>query len=261
MRTVGDLLAHYPRRYAQRGELTPISSLPVGEPVTIVAEVQRANERRMQNRKGSLLEVVISDGQGELSLTFFNQSWRLKDLRPGRRGIFAGKVGEYRGAKQLAHPDYELFDDEETARLTAEANANLPIPIYPATSTIASWQLHEDRRARARRPRAGRRSASRRAARAARSARRAHRDRAHPPPRLRGPDRAGAQHAAHARGVRAAGRAAAAAAVRARAVGDAARRRARCSSGFDESLPFPRTPDQVVGGRPDRRATCRATGR
>ncbi len=143
MRTVGDLLAHYPRRYAKRGELTPISSLPVGEPVTIVAEVRRASERRMQNRKGSLLEVVISDGQGELSLTFFNQAWRSKDLQPGRRGVFAGKVGEYRGAKQLAHPDYELFDDEETARLTAEANANLPIPIYPATSTIASWQVRK----------------------------------------------------------------------------------------------------------------------
>ena len=141
MRTVGDLLAHYPRRYARRGELTPISSLPVGEPVTIVAEVKRVNERRMQQRKGSILEVVISDGQGDLSLTFFNQAWRVKDLHPGRRGIFAGKVGEYRGVKQLAHPDYELFDDEETARMTAEANANLPIPIYPATSTVASWQF------------------------------------------------------------------------------------------------------------------------
>ena len=52
MKTVGDVLAHYPRRYARRGELTPISSLPVGEPVTIVAEVRRAGERRMKNRNG-----------------------------------------------------------------------------------------------------------------------------------------------------------------------------------------------------------------
>lgn len=141
MRTVGDLLAHYPRRYAHRGELTPIRHLPVGEQVTIVAEVVSAGERRMQARKGSILEVVISDGQGSLTLTFFNQAWRLTELRPGRRGIFAGKVGEYRQTKQLAHPDYELFDDEETARRSAAEYAHVPIPIYPATSTVASWQL------------------------------------------------------------------------------------------------------------------------
>ncbi|MBW9092928.1 ATP-dependent DNA helicase RecG [Microbacterium jejuense] len=143
MKTVGDLLVHYPRRYARRGELTPISTLPIGEPVTIVAEVRRVNERRMKNRNGSLLEVVISDGNGEMSLTFFNQSWRVRDLKPGRQGIFAGKVGVYRGAQQLAHPDYELFDDEDAARLKAAENIHLPIPIYPATSTVASWQLQK----------------------------------------------------------------------------------------------------------------------
>jgi ATP-dependent DNA helicase RecG len=143
MRTVGDLLSHYPRRYATRGELTPISSLQVGDQVTIVAQIKSAGERRMHNRTGSLLEVVIGDGQGEVSLTFFNQSWRLAELRPGRRGIFAGKVGEYRGGKQFAHPDYQLFDDEAEAQMNAEAYAHLPIPIYPATSAVSTWQIQK----------------------------------------------------------------------------------------------------------------------
>ncbi len=144
LETVGDLLAHYPRRYARRGELTALTQLPVDENVTIVAEVLEVNDRPMRNKKGSILEVRISDGKGVLSLTFFNQAWRAKELRPGVRGIFAGKVGDYRGNKQLTHPDYELFEadaaaDPETARKWAE----LPIPIYPATSTVASWQIQK----------------------------------------------------------------------------------------------------------------------
>ena len=144
--TVGDLLAHYPRRYARRGELTALSELTIDENVTIVAEVRSVTERPMRAKRGSILEVVISDGRGHLTLTFFNQAWRARELRPGMRGIFAGKVGEYRGARQLAHPDYELFaaDDENAPALDASAAqgwAEQPIPIYPATSTVASWQL------------------------------------------------------------------------------------------------------------------------
>lgn len=143
MRTVGDLLAHYPRRYARRGELTPISSLPVGEMATIVAEVKTVSERPMRQRRGSLIEVVISDGVGTATLTFFGQKWRLQELRPGRQGIFSGKVGVFKGKQQFAHPDYELFDDEVEARVTAVARSLEPIPIYPATSTITSWQVRK----------------------------------------------------------------------------------------------------------------------
>src|SRR5690554_5735630 len=88
MATVGDLLDHYQRRYARRGELTPIEGLPVGELVTIVAQVRAVSLRPMKQRKGALLEVVISDGVGAVSLTFFNQAWRQDTLRVGRQGIF-----------------------------------------------------------------------------------------------------------------------------------------------------------------------------
>ncbi|MGA1835297.1 ATP-dependent DNA helicase RecG [Herbiconiux sp. 11R-BC] len=154
MRTVADLLSHYPRRYARRGELTAIAKLPLNENVTIVAEVRDVRERQMRARRGTILEVSISDGEGIISLTFFNQAWRARELRPGSRGIFAGKVSEYRGALQLAHPNYELFDElglsalgdteaDATALDDAAARrwAEMPIPIYPATASIPSWQM------------------------------------------------------------------------------------------------------------------------
>jgi len=143
-RTVGEMLGHYPRRYALRGELTALESLPLDENVTIVAEVLEVRVRDMRQRRGSILEAKISDGTGILTLTFFNQKWRENDLRPGRRGIFAGKVGEYKGYRQLAHPDYELFDDDvpvSAGDAAAKRWAEAPIPIYPATGTLASWQL------------------------------------------------------------------------------------------------------------------------
>ena len=145
--TVGDLLSHYPRRYALRGELTALAQLSIDESVTIVAEVVDVRERTMQAKRGSILEVTISDGTDVLTLTFFNQAWRKNELRVGSRGIFAGKVNEYRGTPQLAHPDYELFpadtDDGDSSAADERARqwAELPIPIYAATSTIASWQI------------------------------------------------------------------------------------------------------------------------
>ncbi|WP_313354367.1 ATP-dependent DNA helicase RecG [Microbacterium sp.] len=146
MTTVGDLLGHYPRRYADRGELTPILELPIGETVTIVGEVISATAREMRNRRGAMLEVVIGDGVGQMSLTFFAKNlgqaeWRRKELSVGRRGIFSGKVGVFKDRVQFAHPDYQLFDDAESAYRQADALQDVPIPIYPATSAMQSWQI------------------------------------------------------------------------------------------------------------------------
>ncbi|MDQ1552106.1 MAG: ATP-dependent helicase RecG, partial [Actinomycetota bacterium] len=140
--TVGDLLSHYPRRYAKRGELTALADLEIDSSVTIVAEVLSVAKRSMKAKHGTIFEAKITDGKGILTLTFFNQAWRENDLKPGVRGIFAGKVGEYKGLRQLAHPDYELFDEEVALDNPLATDwVNKPIPIYPATSTIASWQI------------------------------------------------------------------------------------------------------------------------
>jgi ATP-dependent DNA helicase RecG len=140
--TVGDLLSHYPRRYAKRGELTALADLELDTSVTIVAEVLSVTERSMKAKHGTIFEAKITDGKGILTLTFFNQAWRKNDLKPGVRGIFAGKVGDYKGLRQLAHPDYQLFDEAvDLQNPVATDWVNKPIPIYPATSTVASWQI------------------------------------------------------------------------------------------------------------------------
>ena len=98
LRTVGDLLRHYPRRYAERGELTDLDDLRVDEHVTVVGEVTRAMRRPMRNKGGTWLEVEVVDGRGsKIYLSFFGKTSHIAEtrLKPGRRGMFAGKVGAF----------------------------------------------------------------------------------------------------------------------------------------------------------------------
>ncbi|MFM2321798.1 MAG: hypothetical protein RL612_945, partial [Actinomycetota bacterium] len=138
--SVSDLLQHFPRRYSVRGELTPIADLPPDEAATVVADVVDVRERYMRGKAGNILEVRITDGEGFLSLTFFNQAWRAKELKPGVRGLFAGKITSYQGKLQLSHPDYELFP-EDISDEDAKKWADLPIPIYPAASKVSTWMI------------------------------------------------------------------------------------------------------------------------
>jgi ATP-dependent DNA helicase RecG len=141
--TVGEFLSHYPRRYTRRGDLTALDELRIDDNVTIVAEVKSVSARSMRNRKGKLVEVVITDGRGYLTLTFFGQAFRELELLPGVRGVFAGKVGVYRGARQLAHPSYELFEDAGMDAERVRAWAEELIPIYPATSSFGSMKIQK----------------------------------------------------------------------------------------------------------------------
>ena len=143
MVSVRDLVYHFPRRYAERGELTDIASLRVGEDVTIMAQVLRCNPHQMKSRPGWIVDVLVGDGSGKtLSLAFFTQKmgqaqWRASQLRPGTRAMFAGTVSEFQGKRQLTHPDYLLLDEDDAA----EDFASALIPVYPATKDLYSWQV------------------------------------------------------------------------------------------------------------------------
>ncbi|MFM9704679.1 helicase-related protein [Streptomyces galilaeus] len=146
LHTVGDLLHHYPRRYEERGQLTHLADLPMDEHVTVVAQVADARlhtfaSSKAPRGKGQRLEVTITDGSGRLQLVFFGNGVHKphKELLPGTRAMFSGKVSLFNRRLQLAHPAYELLrsDTDETV----ETWAGALIPIYPATAKLESWKI------------------------------------------------------------------------------------------------------------------------
>ncbi|MFF2999254.1 ATP-dependent DNA helicase RecG [Streptomyces sp. NPDC057950] len=149
LHTVGDLLHHYPRRYEERGQLTHLADLPMDEHVTVVAQVADARlhtfaSSKAPRGKGQRLEVTITDGSGRLQLVFFGNGVHKphKDLLPGTRAMFSGKVSVFNHRLQLAHPAYELLTgDGDEAVESVDSWAGALIPIYPATAKLESWKL------------------------------------------------------------------------------------------------------------------------
>ncbi|MFC1406593.1 MULTISPECIES: ATP-dependent DNA helicase RecG [Streptacidiphilus] len=139
LHTTGDLLHHYPRRYVERGELTSLDELELDEHVTVMARIEKAEVIPFKGRKGNRLQVVVTDGRGRLTLAFFNQAHRVHELRPGRQGLFAGKVGVFNRVRQLINPDYQLMDEEDPDQ--AAAFAGRLIPVYPASTKLPSWKV------------------------------------------------------------------------------------------------------------------------
>ncbi|MBT2446883.1 ATP-dependent DNA helicase RecG [Streptomyces sp. ISL-43] len=147
LHTALDLLHHYPRRYAERGELTSLAELAdqIDEHVTVVAQVADARLMTYQGSRGGgkRLEVTITDGSGRLQLVFFGSGVHKphKDLLPGSRAMFAGKVSKFNHKLQLAHPAYEPLGAEAGESDAAAAFANQLIPIYPACAKLESWKI------------------------------------------------------------------------------------------------------------------------
>ncbi|MGW2277486.1 ATP-dependent DNA helicase RecG [Streptomyces sp. NPDC001770] len=148
LHTVGDLLHHYPRRYEERGRLTPLSDLPLDEHVTVVAQVADARVLGFNNGRGKRLEVTLTDGSGRLQLVFFGHGVHKphQELLPGRRAMFAGKVGVFNRKTQLAHPTYQLLDAEAPegeagVREAVDAFAGRLLPLYPACKQLDSWRI------------------------------------------------------------------------------------------------------------------------
>jgi ATP-dependent DNA helicase RecG len=142
--TVFDLLTTFPRRHIDRTGRADVSDLQVGEAAAVLAEVRRVSSRRARNGR-ALVELVVEDDTGRLTVVFFNQPWRAKQLRAGTEAIFWSKVGEYRGARQMVNPVVDVVaagvdgDDGDRAPLRTLR----VLPVYPASAKagLNSWDI------------------------------------------------------------------------------------------------------------------------
>jgi ATP-dependent DNA helicase RecG len=122
--TVLDMLTHYPRRHLDKTKQSSVRDAVVGEQLWVVGTVASARSVPGRGRGRARTELRVTDGSGYLTVTFFNQPWRARQLAEGTEAMFFGKVTEFRGRKQMANPEVDLLDDEDGDRLEIA-------PIYP----------------------------------------------------------------------------------------------------------------------------------
>jgi len=140
IRTVGQLLHHYPRRYIDRSEVTRIGDLRVGQRANVIAKVKRVTKRQAhRNRRMTMVTVTLYDGSGYLDLTFFNQPWAASLYKEGHELAVSGIVQLYRGRLQLGGQEVELLRGEDadlvhTGRIT---------PVHRATEGITTRTIRE----------------------------------------------------------------------------------------------------------------------
>jgi ATP-dependent DNA helicase RecG len=141
VKTLGDLLYYFPRRYDDYSQLKPINRLQYGDELTIIATVQSYLTTQLKNRNMSRIEVVVSDGTGFLRLVFFRGGdtahYLENRFQRGSQLVVSGKVEMYLGRLQMANPDFEPLEK-------THLNTNGIIPVYPLTAGLTQNEVRRD---------------------------------------------------------------------------------------------------------------------
>lgn len=142
LKTVKDLLWHFPFRYDDFSKIIPIAELQPNQPATIQGIVKKIGLRRTFRQKLVLVEAIIVDDTGGVRALWFNQAYLLKVLKPGMRANFAGKIIESKKDLYLSNPVYEITSSYgiSSAAGGPRHTAGL-IPVYPETRGVSSKLL------------------------------------------------------------------------------------------------------------------------
>src|SRR5699024_3607473 len=140
VRDLDTMMRFAPRRYTTPAPLRSLHEVHEGEEMSAIVSVVGVRERRMRSRQGTSLEVSVSDGIEEITLTFFLAKqhlvdWHRKHLTVGAQIVVHGIVGrnKHTDRPQITHPAYEAYEDTPAGRLHAQR----PLPVYPLRKNIA----------------------------------------------------------------------------------------------------------------------------
>ncbi|HKZ18751.1 MAG TPA: ATP-dependent DNA helicase RecG [Acidimicrobiia bacterium] len=135
IKTVADLVAWFPRRYIDRTRHEELALLPVDEEVTAVGKVQKTSIRRP--RRGLVIvESTITDGTGSVSLVFFNQDFRYRQLSEGAEIAASGKIQRFKGKLRMSSPTVDVLDRPIEGLATGRL-----VPIYPGVKGVKAGYL------------------------------------------------------------------------------------------------------------------------
>ena len=137
IQTIEDLLFYFPRRYDDYSRLKTIRELTPGEDVTIIVNIQRVNVRHLGGKR-SLLKCVVSDGTGQLEITWFNQPYLEKQLQPERQIVLSGRVDQYLGRPTMNAPEWEPLDKDQ---VKDQVHTGRLVPVYPLTEGMSNRWL------------------------------------------------------------------------------------------------------------------------
>ncbi len=136
LETLGDLLWYLPRRYDDYSQLETINRLWYGQEVTVIGAVESIDLRVVRSGKMKITEAIVSDGTGSLRITWFNQPWIAKQLKPGKPVVLSGKIDQYLGRLTMNNPDWEPIERQQL-------HTNRIVPVYPLTSGVTNKWLRK----------------------------------------------------------------------------------------------------------------------
>jgi ATP-dependent DNA helicase RecG len=141
IKTVQDLIYHFPHRYEDFSDLIPISQVKLGETVCVQGEILEIKNIRTWKKRMTLTQALVKDDSGQIKVVWFNQPYLTNTLKEGVLVCLAGKATEnkkYGKGLYLSSPTYEKISDKEKQNLIHTGGL---IPVYPETEGLSSRWL------------------------------------------------------------------------------------------------------------------------